>query len=235
MILDVHESNSGAHPGNQYIRFTSDKEKESEPILRPICFAASFTQIPRYKTPSLHIQPSKLEDVYLGCFANSCTLGPYNDCKCGLAVGMMLSKKYIRKFRIIRTIIAIDHMPRNAKHYDGALVFFIVKYLKCNTFQLFVKGKVSLLFDFKTKMQFMTNDDAVFNMNILTRGLKRKIRNLSIQWISSGELHNYESLVLIVILPQKYPHLFNYNELYPANIKILHCKIGIIFILVVII
>ncbi|AFZ79377.1 hypothetical protein BEWA_022250 [Theileria equi strain WA] len=173
VILDVF-SDPGDF-GKHYIRLTNSFERSCMPKLRPLTFAMALTQFPRYKALSNLRTPTELLYAYLGRLANS-DFTNFTDCQCTLAGSVGLRRSFIRRFRLLRFIVLHDESYGD----DGKILLFFFRDFRKQIVQMIVKCDINVILD--KHVNFHCNKEIV----PVTPNLSRKLKDLSMQWVSSG-------------------------------------------------
>eukprot|EP00371_Babesia_bovis_P002955 XP_001611602.1 hypothetical protein [Babesia bovis T2Bo] len=175
VILDIYADSSQF--GKQYVRYDNEDERGCMPQLLPLSFAMSITQFPRYQPPSLFKLPPELIYAYIGMMANE-QFQDFTDCLCTLTGSVGLKRSFSRRFRLMRFVMLVDesHEP------DGKLLLFFMRDPRKQIVQMFAKGKLEMLLE--RNLNYHNHQQGkILGVN---RIMKRKLKELNMQWVSSG-------------------------------------------------
>ncbi|ORM40114.1 Transmembrane protein 94 [Babesia sp. Xinjiang] len=175
VILDIYSDSSQF--GKQYVRFNNEDERACRPQLLPLSFAMSVTQFPRYQPPSLFKLPPELIYTYVGIFANG-DFQDFTDCLCTFTGSVGLKRSFSRRFRLLRFVVLIDE----AHEPDGKLLLFFMRDPRKQIVQLFAKGKLEMLLE--RNLNYHNHQQG--KILGVSRLMKRKLKELNMQWVSSG-------------------------------------------------
>ncbi|GFE53094.1 hypothetical protein protein [Babesia ovis] len=175
VILDVYSDSSQF--GKQYVRFNNEDGRSCLPQLLPLSFAMSVTQFPRYQPPSLFKLPPELIYTYVGMLANE-KFRDFTDCLCTFTGSIGLKRSFSRRFRLLRFVMLVDE----AHEPDGKLLLFFMRDPRKQIVQLFAKGKLEMLLE--RNLNYHNHQQGkILGVNRL---MKRKLKDLNMQWVSSG-------------------------------------------------
>ncbi|CDR97111.1 Uncharacterized protein KIAA0195 [Babesia bigemina] len=175
VILDVYSDSSQF--GKQYVRFNNEDERGCLPQLLPLSFAMTVTQFPRYQPPSLFRLPPELIYTYIGMLSNE-SFCDFTDCLCTFTGSIGLKRSFSRRFRLMRFVMLIDeaHGP------NGMLLLFFLRDPRKQIVQMFAKGKLDMLLE--RNLNYHNHQQG--KILAVNRLMKRKLKELNMQWVSSG-------------------------------------------------
>ncbi|KAK1444752.1 hypothetical protein BgAZ_106580 [Babesia gibsoni] len=175
VILDVYSDSS--QYGKQYVRFNNDYERSCLPHILPLAFAMSVAQFPRYQPPSLFRMPPALIYSYVGMISNEAFID-FTDCLCTFTGSIGLKRSFSRRFRLMRFVILIDE----AHGEEGKLLLFFLRDPRKQIVQMVAKGKLEMLLE----RNINCHNHQLGTINGVNRVMKRKLKDLNMQWVSSG-------------------------------------------------
>ncbi|KAK2197015.1 bifunctional HAD superfamily/P-type ATPase [Babesia duncani] len=176
VILDVFEDSSQYY--KQYVKFNNDAERNCIPQVLSLSFAMSATQFPRVQPSLLQLKAAPdLIHTYMGMLANG-TLHDFTHCLCAFAGSVGLKRSYIRRFRLLRFIVVLDETLGT----NGKMLIYFLRDPRKQIVQMLVKAKPETVFD----RSINYHDRARGAILPVSRLTKRKLRDLNMQWVSSG-------------------------------------------------
>ncbi|GIX60856.1 uncharacterized protein BcabD6B2_02910 [Babesia caballi] len=175
VILDIFSDSS--QYGKQYVRFNNEDERGCLPQLLPLSFAMSVAQFPRYQPLSLFRLPPELIHTYVGMLSNE-MFSDFTDCLCTFTGSIGLKRSFSRRYRLMRFVMLIDE----AHGANGKLLLFFLCDPRKQIVQMFAKGKLEMLLE--RNLNYHNHQQGkILGVNRL---MKRKLKDLNMQWVSSG-------------------------------------------------
>ncbi|BAM40207.1 conserved hypothetical protein [Theileria orientalis strain Shintoku] len=198
LILDVY--NDPNLYGKDNIRFTTDHEKNCRNQLKPLIFSMSLTALPSY----MLYGRKGLYRNYISTLINS-ELDNFNNCLCTLTNVLGIKKLYLKRYKLLKFVLfnygqktseesdsVRQSSPRAGRHRkardederledeDSKILLYFYRDTNKKIIQMLIKCRMAVINNYKLNYY---NGSKIINLN---KRIKRKIKDLNIQWLSNG-------------------------------------------------